>query len=355
MTGNHFDVAVIGAGPAGSSIARLLAEGGARVALIDHSHPREKTCGGGISARATAMFPELDRLRPQGRSGNSLRLVSPRGVTATVKGSGQTFAIDREILDGSLLDGATAAGAALHRHRALSFERHQHGYLVNTRVGIVRARVVVGADGIHSLVRRQLVGPIPRVHRAFGAHLLVPDISPPSALIRFFGDCRGFAWVFNRRDRSSIGVGLPQTCMGDWQGRLASFFAEQAPGREMGKPQCWSLPQATHINFFEAALAGEDWLLIGDAAGHVDPILGEGIHYAVWGATLAARAVLVGHPEWYDRLWREAYLPRFESHLRRARLLESGVLLEGLIGLARIPFVGSRLYKLIGGRPHQTG
>ena len=68
MTGDHFDAAVIGAGPAGSTVARLLAKGGARVVLIDHSHPREKPCGGGISARATAMFPELDRLRPQGRA-----------------------------------------------------------------------------------------------------------------------------------------------------------------------------------------------------------------------------------------------------------------------------------------------
>ena len=355
MTGKHYDVAVIGAGPAGSTLARLLAEGGTRVVPIDHSHPREKTCGGGISARATAMFPELDRLRTQGHSGTSLRLVSPRGLIATVKGSGQTFAIDREILDTTLLDSATAAGAILHRHRALSFQQSHHGYLINTGKETVRARLLVGADGIHSLVRRKLLGPIPPEHRAFGAHLLVPDLSPPSALIRFFGDCRGFAWVFNRRDRSSIGVGLPQSCMGDWRRRLASFFAEQAPGRKMGKPRCWYLPQASHIGFFKTPAAGQDWLLIGDAAGHVDPVLGEGIHFAIWGATLAADAVMKGQPELYDRLWRDAYLPRFERHLHRASLLESGVLLDGLIGLARIPFVGTRLYKLIGGRSRQKG
>ena len=106
---------------------------------------------------------------------------------------------------------------------------------------------------------------------------------------------------------------------------------------------------------FSPYLIGDfDPCLIGDAAGHTDPILGEGILYALWGATLAAEAVLEGHPEWYDRLWRDAYLPRFERHLRRARWLESGVLLDGLIGLARIPFVGARLYKHIGGQPHQT-
>ena len=355
MTGDHFDAAVIGAGPAGSTVARLLAEGGARVVLIDHSHPREKPCGGGISARATAMFPELDRLRPQGRTGTSLRIVSPRGITVTVKGSGQTFAIDREILDGTLLGWATAAGAVLHPHRALSFERGRREYLVNTQAGTLRARVLVGADGIYSLVRRRMVGPIPREHRAFGAHLLVPHLSPPSALIRFFGDCRGFAWVFNRRDRSSIGVGLPWTLRKNWRRRLVSFFAEQSPGSGMGKPWCWSLPQATHIDFFKDAVAGTDWLLIGDAAGHADPFLGEGIHFAVWGATLAADAVLGGQPERYDRLWRDAYLPLFEKHLRRSRLLESGVLLDGLIGLARIPFIGARLYETIGGHPHHTG
>ncbi|MDP8222472.1 MAG: NAD(P)/FAD-dependent oxidoreductase [Candidatus Lernaella stagnicola] len=343
------DVAVVGGGPAGSLLAERLAAGGARVVVFDHSHPREKVCAGGISARARAMFPELEELVPQGKTGTELRLVSPGGHRARVRGKGRTFAIDRTILDKALLDRAVQAGAEWRQQKVLSFEKSAEGYVVQTAHRVMGARIIVGADGVHSLVRRHFAGAIAREHLALGAHVLVEDFAAPSALIRFLGDRRGYAWVFNRRDRASIGVGMPQSHKDDWLEQLANFFAAQVLDRTMPRIQGWTLPQASTAEFFRAPVAGDDWLLIGDAAGHVDPLSGEGIWYALWGAALAAEAILAGRPVDFDRRWREAYLARFEKHIKQAAYLTKPRLLDAAILAAKLPAVGGLLFNKLAG------
>lgn len=349
MTHTTLDVAIVGAGPAGSTAAERLAAGGARVAIFDHTHPREKVCAGGISAKARNMFPFLDDLAELGRSGGTLRLVSPSGYTATVGGGGKTFAIDRTTLDRALLDRAVAAGADWRPHKVLRIERQAEGFALITAERRVTARLVIGADGVYSLVRRELVGPLPKEHLAIGAHVVVPDLDMPSALIRFLGDRRGYAWVFNRKSNSSIGVGMPQTNMAGWADTLQAFFATQVPDRVMPRVQGWALPQASRREFFSLPTTGDDWLLVGDAAGHVDPLTGEGIWYAIWGGTLAAEAILAGHPQRFDLAWREAYLPRLEKHLHDARRLENRRLLDALVLGGKLPLVRSFLFGKFGG------
>lgn len=349
MAVESYEVAIVGGGPAGATAARCLAAGGARVILFDHSHPREKPCGGGISGKARGMLPELDRLADQGRSGTQLRLVAPAGFTVTVSGDGRTFAIDRVVLDRALLAEAVRAGAAWRAEQVVEWQREDAGYLLSTTRGTVRTRILIGADGVFSRIRRRLVGRLPDRHLAFGAQVLVPELNPPSALLEFFGDRRGFAWVFNRRTQSAIGVGMPKERMNDWRERLTAFFNRQAPGRPLPPIHGWWLPQVKEESGFTPLAAGDDWLLIGDAAGHVDPLTGEGIWYAMWGGRLAAEAVLAGRPARYDRDWREAYLPRFLRHLRQAAWLEHRRAVDALLFAARLPGIGKRLFGKIGG------
>jgi geranylgeranyl reductase family protein len=344
-----FDVAIVGAGPAGSTLAHRLAAAGATVALFDPSHPREKVCAGGISARARAMFPELNQLADQARQGTTLRLIGPSGLTVEIARSGGTMAIDRTILDKTLLDWAVNAGAAWFPWQVTGFEKTADGYTIRTPHRPLKARLLVGADGVYSLVRKALVGPIPHEHLALGAHVLVKDLNPPCAVMRFFGDRRGYAWVFNRKERSSIGIGMPQTKKDGWPDWLARFYCSHAPGRAMPHVRGWSLPLASHREFFDRPTAGDDWLLVGDAAGHVDPLTGEGIWYAMWGARLAAEAILAGRPGSYHAAWQEAYRPRFEKHLRWAPRLEKARLVDALILAGRLPFIGRRLFGAISG------
>jgi len=338
------DAAIVGGGPAGATAAHRLATGGARVVVFDHSHPREKPCGGGISARARKLFPELEDLVPLGKTGASLRLVSPAGKVVVVQGGGKTFAISRAILDSRLLARAVAAGAEHRVERVVGVSREEDAWVVSTEHGQTRARVIIGADGAMSLVRREILGAIPERDLALGAHIVVPHLDPPSALIRFFGDRRGFAWVFNRRDDSSIGVGMPLTRRDDWRDMLARFFAEQAPGRAIPLADSWCLPQASSADAFAQPVAGDDWCLVGDAAGHADPLTGEGIIYALWGGELAAQALLAGKPRSFDRLWRDAFLARLLKHLRLSFVLDRRLAVEALLGLGRVPVVGRFIY-----------
>jgi geranylgeranyl reductase len=339
-----YDAAIVGGGPSGATAAQRLATGGARVVVFDHSHPREKPCGGGISARARKLFPELEDLVPLGKTGTILRLVSPAGRVVAVQGGGKTFAISRTILDARLLTRAVAAGAEHRAEKVVGVSREKDIWVVSTERGQARARAIIGADGAMSLVRREIIGAIPERHLALGAHVIVPRLDPPSALIRFFGDRRGFAWVFNRQDDSSIGVGMPLTRRADWRNTLAWFFAEQAPGRAMPLVDSWCLPQASSADAFAQPVAGDDWCLIGDAAGHADPLAGEGIIYALWGGELAAQAVLAGKPRSFDRLWRDAFLARLLKHLRLSFVLEKRRAVEALLGLGRLPLVGRIIY-----------
>ncbi|HPQ69012.1 MAG TPA: NAD(P)/FAD-dependent oxidoreductase [bacterium] len=343
MTERMFDAAIVGAGPAGATVAHRLAQAGANVVVFDHSHPREKPCGGGISARARTMFPELDELAALGKSGTRLRLVSPAGRVTVVEGGGNTFAIDRAILDAQLLARAVDAGARHEAQKVLAVEKQADGWRVTTSAGAVRAKTLIGADGVFSPVRRALLGPIPRAHLAFGAHALVERLDPPSALLQFFGDRRGYAWIFNRKEKSSLGVGMPDARKGDWRVLLQRLINEQAPGHSPSI-RGWLLPQASSEAAFAAKLGGDDWCVIGDAAGHVDPFTGEGILYAMWGARIAAECLQSGGLAAYDARWREEFLPRLLKHLKMSALLERGYLLEAVLAAGRLPLVGAWLY-----------
>ncbi len=343
MVERLFDVAIVGAGPAGATAAHRLALAGAKVVVLDHSHPREKPCGGGISARARKMFPELDELAALGKSGTRLRLVSPAGRVTVVEGGGDTFAIDRAILDAQLLKRAVDAGARHLAEKVLAIDKEPSGWSLMTSAGVLRTKTLIGADGVLSRVRHALLGPIPRAHLAFGAHALIERLDPPSALLQFFGDRRGYAWIFNRKDQSSLGVGMPDVGKGDWRALLQRLLREQAPGYAPSI-RGWLLPQASNEAAFAPKLGGDDWCVIGDAAGHVDPFTGEGILYAMWGARIAAECLLRGGLSSYDARWREEFLPRLLKHLKMAALLERKHLLEAMLAAGRLPLVGAWLY-----------
>jgi len=349
MSAKGFDAAIVGGGPAGSTIAHRLAAGGLKVVIFDDSHPREKPCGGGISSGAREMFPELEDLVDQGKKGDQLRLISPAGRVTTVYGGGQTFAIERAILDDYLLRRAETAGCVHRAEKVCDVIHEDRGWNIVTDSRETVARLVIGADGVFSKVRRKLIGPIDRKHLAIGAHALLSGLNAPSAMLHFFGDRRGYAWVFNRRSNSSIGVGMPLTKCDNWKMILERFFSQQAKGHQMPAINAWCLPQAKGPGAFHQALAGDDWLLVGDAAGHVDPLTGEGIRYAMWGAQLAAKCILDGQVKRYDKVWRDNYLSHFERNAQLARVLENKWVLEGLLAAGRLPYIKNWLFDALAG------
>jgi len=159
------DVAVVGAGPAGAWAAYSLARRGARVTLLDPSHPREKPCGGGVTGRALELIASAlgDSGVPACRVHSARFVESGTGRCASValedtaSGSQPGLLVaSRTAFDGALVSAAVAAGAELRRARVTDLRVERDGVCIETREGTLRAARVVGADGANGLVRRRV-------------------------------------------------------------------------------------------------------------------------------------------------------------------------------------------------------
>ena len=191
-----FDAAVIGAGPAGAVAARDLARAGARVALIDGSHPREKPCGGGVTERAARLAgvsvaggASIETV--QFETGSSVARVSLPDATYL-----RVYA--RERFDLALVRAAAEAGAHLIGARAASLSREHSGWEIRTSNGAIHAHWVLGADGAGGIVRKQVARPFDRRQLSIAAGSYVDDVETREVMIAFVEQPRGYLWSFPR-------------------------------------------------------------------------------------------------------------------------------------------------------------
>ncbi|MCJ7521873.1 MAG: NAD(P)/FAD-dependent oxidoreductase [Dehalococcoidia bacterium] len=332
MTG---DIAIVGGGPAGAYLGYCLARNGVCATIFDDSHPREKPCGGGLTPFALEKFPLLKEVPGSYRYVDKVLFISPGGSEAMVSGQ-PIMNVSRESLDGYLLKKAVDNGAELIEERVTGVERGNDGWLVRTVSGEYRPQLLVGADGVNSVVRSRVIGRIPKDNMAACIGYYVKGVERDYSVLRFFKDFKGYAWIFPRESHSSIGIGLDIKRAKHLPDYLNKFIEDYCPDIEKISPFGALVPAARDPKFYKAPCSGEDWALIGDAAGHVDPVLGEGIRYALWDAELAAGAILSGRPETFDALWREAYYRDFvEACKLRDFIYDPGMLERGVNLISR--------------------
>ena len=297
------DVLVVGAGPAGSAVAIHLAHGGARVVLADKARfPRDKPCGGGLTGRALRHAPcdvssvvehVVDRFRLRLRYGTAFA----RGHTEPL-----ILMTQRRRLDAHLADQVAATGADV-RLGAPVAEMASDGTGVTATVGGVRIRadVVVGADGANGTVARAAglgAGIVRGVALEGNIGWETLDRAPyeGTAAIELGVVPGGYGWVFPKGDHANLGVGG----WGSEGPRLRGHLARLA--RAHGVPESALTDVRGHrlpMRAVGSAAASGRVLLVGDAAGLVDPLSGDGIYEAFVSAELAAQAILAGDLEGY--------------------------------------------------------
>ncbi len=298
-----FDALVVGAGPAGSSTAIHLARAGARVLLVDKARfPRDKPCGGGLTGRALARIPvdpspvverDVDRFELRLRYGSSFARTHERPLIRMTQ---------RRRLDAFLVEQAVTAGAELRDGvRVGQIELDETGVTAQVHGDTVRAGALVGADGANGVVART-IGLGDAIVRGVALEgnvpldaLREPDLSR-TAVIELAVLPGGYGWVFPKGDHANLGVGgwgsegprlrdhlarlavahriLPET--------LTDLRGHRLPMRRLGTP----------------AGSGRT-LLVGDAAGLVDPLSGDGMYEAFVSARLAADAIVSGDLDGY--------------------------------------------------------
>jgi geranylgeranyl reductase family protein len=342
--GTGFNLLIIGAGPAGSFAAELLAKGGAKVALFDGRPEGEpKACGGGVTAKALKAWPHL--LNAVGRTITELDLYSPSSKRLHLA-LDEPFAIySRIAFDSYLRDRARDAGAHVISTKisARKTKRVDDGWRVISDSGSEwTGSFLIGADGANSGIAKMLAGPLPPsdMEVAFGYRAPLPANNVAPTAVAFLPGWVGYAWAFPRPDHISFGIATTQDAFEHepldallWQFMIGYY--EQCEGRKVKFWKSMQSPDRSRIDDHLRATAeryaaripglaaktwdnrkvcGDDWALLGDAAGFADPVTGEGIYYALRSAELFAECYLSGSPLTYEKRWRED----FGAELRRA-------------------------------------
>ncbi|MEV4704103.1 NAD(P)/FAD-dependent oxidoreductase [Actinoplanes sp. NPDC049316] len=311
------DVAVVGAGPAGSAAALAALRAGASVLLLDRCEfPRDKPCGDGIAAET------LDVLAGLGVTGitdghppvERLRLVSPGGMEVARPLPRPAYTVPRRIFDARLLDAARAAGAEFLRHSVRTIRRDGGSVVLDDRI---RARVVIGADGAGSVVRRWLGHPAnPAGHLAIAIRGYAPATGEEQLIKTTRQRWPAYAWSFPLGD-GTANVGYGEVLRGTplTKAYLLERLADLLPGGEPAGLRAHHLPLSTH----RPAPARGPVLLAGDALSLINPFTGEGIFYAVLSGALAGRAAAAG-PEAAAQRYGATLNARLGRHLRHSRV-----------------------------------
>lgn len=344
-----WDIAVVGAGPAGSVVAGLLAKAGRRVVLFDKAtFPRRKVCGCclnglALSALAGAGLGEL----PTSLGGvplSSVRLAA-NGRTATVK-LPHGVALSREAMDAALVDAAAQTGAVVRTGMKVKLgELSADEWTLDVSDGRVRAKIVIDATGLNgqltatdtavSVGSRIGAGtvidapeeyPAGVIHMATGGGGYVGLVRVEDGRLdvaaafdpEFVRECGGLGIAAERVVNTSGLPPLPELRYADWK----------------GTPPLTRTPRT---------VAGPRWFAIGDATGYVEPFTGEGMAWALAAAVAVAPIALRAVNEWTEppaREWTDTHrriITRRQSTCRlAARVLRSPTLCSLVVRLLNV-------------------
>ncbi|MEZ5341992.1 MAG: geranylgeranyl reductase family protein [Acidimicrobiales bacterium] len=333
----HVDVAIIGGGPAGAAAAMRLARGGARVVVFEKAaFGRDKVCGDGLTPRAVEALNVLDIPLDASHYIDGLRMIANKTRRELPWAGGSLFPYHGAVwrrtgLDAALMQAADDAGADM-RYETEALPTIVDGKVVGITVDdapVLTADLTIIATGAPGAVARML-GANRIDGEPFGLAIRAYVESPRhadkhiEACLTLKDDhgtpVPGYGWMFPCGDGTvNIGAGALSTMKGFKKLNLNALldnYRNLVPDWEIGeyidRPRAWRLPMSVQKRH------GPGWLAIGDAAGFVNPMNGEGIDYGLESGTVAADCFLsqpASVTTDYDRIVGE----RFDAFLRTGR------------------------------------
>ncbi len=345
-----FDVLIVGAGPAGSFAAELLAKNGASVALFDGRPMGEaKPCGGGVTSKALKIYPQL--FEAVGRQIEDLEMFAPSGKRLHLKLDEPFQIYARTVFDDFLRDRAARAGATVFNTK-VAVANNDENDLENPvwtlrefgksgRTQEFSGKFLIAADGANSAIAKKLSGALAKdeMEVAFGYRIPFGE-TEQTTIIAFLPEFAGYAWAFPRTDHTSFGIATAQNAFNHkqlddllwsfivgcrrqqtnrganiWQNlHVAENLDLKQKLQQNARSYAARIPGLAPETLDARQTCGKNWALLGDAAGFADAVTGEGIYYALRSAELFAENYLNGAPQNYEAAWRAD----FGAELRRA-------------------------------------
>jgi len=288
-------VAVLGGGPSGAFAAEKLASAGVSTILFDEKLAWEKPCGGGLTWKAYSQYPFLAEGKTPKKVVTDSVLSAPGSAPARLKLEHPILIYSRYDLNAMLLDRAQRAGAELERTRVLSADRTGTVWNIRTKHGMVEADFCIMAAGARNPLRNLGTELTPGDTMTALGYFVPADRDQID--IQFFAGFAGYIWVFPRCGHLSVGI-CGKEPSASLRVRLERYMHEHGISKAGASFYGHVLPSLESQAWRRNRVAGEGWMAVGDAAGLVDPITGEGLFYALRSADLAAQAVIA---ESFDR------------------------------------------------------
>jgi Dehydrogenases (flavoproteins) len=323
---------VLGGGPAGAFAAAQLASAGLDTVVLDEKLAWEKPCGGGLTYKAYHQYPFLMHNDAPKKLITQTVLAATGGGEVTLRLKEPLLIYSRYDLNRLLLERAERAGARIEKTRVLEIDRQAAGWRLKTKSGSLDADFCVVATGARNPLRE--VGTQLTTHDTMSALGYYVPGERERIDIQFLPRLHGYIWVFPRCGHLSVGIcgkGEPAQAL---RGRLDRYMAEKGISRDGASFYSHVLPSLETKGWKKNRVAGDGWMAVGDAAGLVDPITGEGLYYAIRSADLAANVLLsesgvAEKAQAYRRVLRKDFSADLEFSSRLAKQVFVGRFLLG--------------------------
>ena len=318
-------IAIVGGGPAGAFAGELLAGGGRKVVLFDEKLAWEKPCGGGLTHKALTQYAFLAEARVESKFIRHCELRSPSGLRVQFELRHPLAIFSRFALNGLMLERARRSGAEVRQERVTRISGAAGDWRLVTPVGEYPADHLVFAAGARNPFRAQFLSAISADDLMVTAGYFIPGISS-LVRIQFLKDISGYIWIFPRPDHVSAGIAakMGENSTADLRRLLEQWLRENNFSLEGARFYSHILPAFRAQTLDQMKVCGDGWTMIGDSAGLVDPITGEGLYYALRSAELCAQALLAEKPAQYEAQLEEEVLCELKIAARVSQRFYTG-------------------------------